>query len=231
MTSKRYLVKQCALWTFMKVRNTCNVAYSRSKPTWGIVSLCQTIDFTPGYIAERACPIQAYLGCCVTLSNYRLYPRIHHWESVSDTGLPGVLCHSLKLLTLHCWENVSRRAVGPRWHDDVTYTIVQIWQCVIFRYFCMSAKGVPRSAIGGGNILYLSAMGGGIQYMQSAVGGLLFLMRTHMVYSCNRERPPGAVVRIDWFGGNVFHSIGRKLAAGRNRWVFGMHLAEDGRQW
>jgi hypothetical protein len=29
--------------------------FSVSRPTWGIVSLRQTTDFTPGYIAERAC--------------------------------------------------------------------------------------------------------------------------------------------------------------------------------
>jgi hypothetical protein len=46
------------------------------------------------------CPrhIQAYLGYCVTLSNYGLYPRIHH-------------------------RDVSGRAVGPRWHDAVADTI------------------------------------------------------------------------------------------------------------
>jgi hypothetical protein len=34
-------------------------------------------------------------------SNYGLYPR-----------------------SIHRWENASRRAVGPRWHNDVAYTIV-----------------------------------------------------------------------------------------------------------
>jgi hypothetical protein len=47
--------------------------------------------------------IQAYLGYYVTPSNYGLYPRIHRGEIV------------------------SRRAVGPRWHDAVAQ------QCVIFR--------------------------------------------------------------------------------------------------
>jgi hypothetical protein len=49
--------------------------------------------------------IQAYMRYCVTPSNYWHYPRIH------------------------CWESVSRRVVGPRWHDDVACTR----QCVIFR--------------------------------------------------------------------------------------------------
>jgi hypothetical protein len=47
--------------------------------------------------------IQGYLGYCVTPPNYVHYPRIHRWVSV------------------------SRRAVGPRWHDDVAYTIVYIY--------------------------------------------------------------------------------------------------------
>jgi hypothetical protein len=72
-----------------------------SSPTWGIAPLCQTTDFIPEYIAERACPIQAYLGyCVVTPSNYGLlYPRIHRWKIVSHPGLPGVLRHSVKLRT------------------------------------------------------------------------------------------------------------------------------------
>jgi hypothetical protein len=44
---------------------------------------------------------QAYLGYCVIPSNYGLYPRIHRCEIV------------------------SRGAVaGPRWLDDVAYTVV-----------------------------------------------------------------------------------------------------------
>jgi hypothetical protein len=33
---------------------TCTIMKS-SRPTWGIVSLLQSIYFTPGYIAEKAC--------------------------------------------------------------------------------------------------------------------------------------------------------------------------------
>jgi hypothetical protein len=40
-----------------------------SRPTWGIASLRQTTDYTSGSIAQRACPIQAYLGYYVTPSN------------------------------------------------------------------------------------------------------------------------------------------------------------------
>jgi hypothetical protein len=31
------------------------VSFLPSRPTWSIASLCQTTDFTPGYIAEKAC--------------------------------------------------------------------------------------------------------------------------------------------------------------------------------
>jgi hypothetical protein len=96
-----------------------------SRPTWGIVPLCQTTDFyprrhtglpgvlrhsvklqtsTPGDIAETSRPTW---GIASLLSNYGLYPRINSGESV------------------------SRWAVGPCWHDDVAYTIVDLWQCVI----------------------------------------------------------------------------------------------------
>jgi hypothetical protein len=44
---------------------------------------------------QIAIGIQAYLGYCVTPSNYGHYPRIHRWQIV------------------------LRRAVGPRWHDAV----------------------------------------------------------------------------------------------------------------
>jgi hypothetical protein len=40
------------------MRNTASfqpVTVARIHATWGIVSLRQIIDFTPGYIAERAC--------------------------------------------------------------------------------------------------------------------------------------------------------------------------------
>jgi hypothetical protein len=34
---------------------------------------------------------------------------------------------------IHRWESVSRRAVGPRWHDNVAYTVCRLWQCVMSR--------------------------------------------------------------------------------------------------
>jgi hypothetical protein len=33
---------------------------------------------------------------------------------------------------IHRRESVSGRAVGPRWHDDVTHTIVYIYDNVLF---------------------------------------------------------------------------------------------------
>jgi hypothetical protein len=39
-----------------------------SRPAWGIVSLCQTTDFTPGYIAERACR-EELLGFAVMMTS------------------------------------------------------------------------------------------------------------------------------------------------------------------
>jgi hypothetical protein len=35
--------------------------------------------------------IQAYLGYCVTLSNYELYPRIHRWEIMSRRAVGPIL--------------------------------------------------------------------------------------------------------------------------------------------
>jgi hypothetical protein len=65
-----------------------------------------------------------------------------HWKmsllpSKIRPGLPGVLRHSVKLLTyprIHRWASVSRRAVGPRWHDDVANKIVymHIYNNVLF---------------------------------------------------------------------------------------------------
>jgi hypothetical protein len=57
-------------------------------------------------------PLHSYLHCiryCITASNHGLYPRIRRGECV------------------------SRRAVGPRWHDDFAYTISVDLRHVIFR--------------------------------------------------------------------------------------------------
>jgi hypothetical protein len=63
---------------------------------------------------------------------------------------------------------------------------------------------MPRPAIGGGYMLYLPTIGGGVQYMQSAGAGLLFLVRMHMVYSCNRECPPPPVIDQPTLGVGLF---------------------------
>jgi hypothetical protein len=62
----------------------------------------------------------SYLRSCVTPSNYGLYPGIHRWQIV------------------------SRRAVGPRWHDAVAYTIVQTMTMSYFRQTI--AAGLPAFA-------------------------------------------------------------------------------------
>jgi hypothetical protein len=95
-----------------------------SRPTLGIVSLCLTMDFIPGCIAERACPIQAYLGYCFSLSNYGLYPRMHRWESVSHPGLPtwciASLCRTMDFYPrIHRWESVSHPGLPRVLHHSV----------------------------------------------------------------------------------------------------------------
>jgi hypothetical protein len=61
----------------------------------------QCLQYEPAWnTVGPSVAIQAYLGYCVTPSNYGLYPRIHRWQIV------------------------SRRAIRPRWHDAVAYIIV-----------------------------------------------------------------------------------------------------------
>jgi rhodanese-related sulfurtransferase len=110
-----------------------------SRPTWGIASLRQATDFTPGYIAGRACweyelfrprwhddvAYTMYNVVCSSMTNRSkacyLYPSRPTWGIASlrqaTDFTPGYIAGRA------CWEYELFR---PHWHDDVAYTMYNV---------------------------------------------------------------------------------------------------------
>jgi hypothetical protein len=68
-----------------------------SRPTWGIASLRQTTDFTPGYIADRAC------------REYELYIR-PRWHDDGAYTMHNVVC---RFMTVEARCAASARGSSP----------------------------------------------------------------------------------------------------------------------